>query len=76
MNSEGQTFSIKIFEAQKAEGITLKQGTVETDNKNYLRIGTGDGTIEITDLQMAGKKRMAVADFLKGFHAGKNLKAQ
>ena len=76
LNSEGQTFSIKIFEAQKAEGITLKQGTVETDNKNYLRIGTGDGTIEITDLQMAGKKRMAVADFLKGFHAGKNLKAQ
>jgi len=42
-------------------------GTISSDGKNYLRVATGSGWFEVTDLQLAGKKRMAVADFLRGF---------
>lgn len=74
-NDEGQRFSIKIFEAQKAENIAIEPGTVETDGKNHFRIGTADGAVEITDLQMAGKKRMTTIEFLKGFRPGIGLKS-
>ena len=42
-------------------------GTVLSDGKNYLAITTADGAISITELQLSGKKRMAVKDFLIGF---------
>jgi len=42
-------------------------GTILSDGKNYLAIAAADGAISVTDLQIAGKKRMAVKDFLIGF---------
>ena len=42
-------------------------GTVLSDGKTYLAIATEDGAISITDLQLAGKKRMDVKSFLLGF---------
>ena len=42
-------------------------GTVLSDGRTYLAITTADGAISITDLQLAGKKRMDVKDFLIGF---------
>lgn len=41
-------------------------GIIETDGKNILRIYTLDGWIEINELQMEGKKRMMIKDFLLG----------
>jgi methionyl-tRNA formyltransferase len=32
-----------------------------------LVVATGDGTLEIGEVQLAGKKRMASADFLRGY---------
>ena len=42
-------------------------GTVLSDGKSYLAITTADGAISVTELQLAGKKKMAVKDFLIGF---------
>ena len=42
-------------------------GTLSSDGKSRLRVATGDGWFEVTELQLAGKKRMAAADFLRGF---------
>lgn len=42
-------------------------GTVLSDGKSYLAISTADGAISIKDLQLAGKRRMEVKDFLIGF---------
>lgn len=42
-------------------------GTVLSDGKTYFAIATEDGAIAITDLQLAGKKRMDVKSFLLGF---------
>lgn len=41
-------------------------GTFVSDHKNYLYISTLDGFISVLELQMEGKKRMAVKDFLNG----------
>ncbi len=42
-------------------------GTVLSDGKNYLAFATADGAISVTEIQLSGKKRMAVKDFLIGF---------
>ena len=42
-------------------------GTVLSDGKTYLAFATEDGAISATEIQLAGKKRMPVKDFLIGF---------
>jgi methionyl-tRNA formyltransferase len=45
----------------------LPPGHMDTDQKSYLRFATADGYIRVTDLQLEGKKRMKVQDFLRGY---------
>jgi len=42
-------------------------GQVLTDGKTFLKFAALDGYIHLLDLQMEGKKRMLVADFLRGY---------
>ncbi|WP_232831893.1 methionyl-tRNA formyltransferase [Taibaiella helva] len=42
-------------------------GHYETDGKTLLRFAAADGWVNILDLQYEGKKRMPVAEFLRGF---------
>ncbi|MBR9920857.1 MAG: methionyl-tRNA formyltransferase [Bacteroidetes bacterium] len=42
-------------------------GKITTDNKDYLRFATVDGQIDVLELQLAGRKRMNVKDFLNGY---------
>lgn len=63
----GQQIQAKIFFAMQAEGKAAKPGTIETDGKNFLKVACANGWLQITDLQIAGKKRMKTNDFLRGF---------
>ncbi len=40
---------------------------ISTDGKTFLRFKTANGAVEVTDLQLEGKKRMPIQDFLRGF---------
>lgn len=42
-------------------------GTFLTDNKTFLHFQTGTSMISILSLQLEGKKRMDIADFLRGY---------
>lgn len=42
-------------------------GAVFTDGKNFLKFATSDGYIHVLDLQLEGKKKMSVTDFLRGY---------
>jgi methionyl-tRNA formyltransferase len=42
-------------------------GSVHSDGKSYLKFACKDGFINCTDIQMQGKKRMPVGDFLRGY---------
>jgi methionyl-tRNA formyltransferase len=64
--TEAQT-TAKIFFAQKSDEPEETPGTIKTDGKTYLKVACGKGWLEITDLQIAGKKRMKIRDFLRGF---------
>ena len=44
----------------------LHPGTIKTDNKNYIYLQTADELLSIDELQLEGKKRMPVQEFLKG----------
>lgn len=62
-------FIVKISESLIiTEKHNLNPGTILTDGKHYIRIAANDGFIEITDLQLEGKKRMTTAEFLRGFN--------
>lgn len=39
---------------------------IRTDNKTYLHFKTADGWISIEELQLEGKKRMKIEEFLRG----------
>lgn len=58
----------KIFtSAYSIEKHNLETGTFVSDNKSFLKVATQDGFVSILELQMQGKKRMAIKDFLNGF---------
>jgi methionyl-tRNA formyltransferase len=58
---------IKVFEAHTHQGPAPTPGSFETDGTSYLRFAGADGWVYIDDLQAEGKKRMHIADFLRGF---------
>ncbi|MDB5211292.1 MAG: methionyl-tRNA formyltransferase [Sediminibacterium sp.] len=45
-------------------------GKVFSDGKTFLKYSCVDGYIHILDLQLEGKKRMLVEDFLRGYRPG------
>ena len=42
-------------------------GTFKTNQKDYLKVKCADYWLEIQQLQIEGKKRMSIGDFLKGY---------
>ena len=78
----GEKMQMKIFFGTVAEGERLLEmtsssaaagknftepGSIASDGKTYLAVRTADGAIELTDIQLSGKKRMDIKTFLLGF---------
>ena len=64
---DGKT--LKIFRTEKQPGSTgSASGSFETDKKQFLKFACADGYVLVKELQLEGKKRMAVEDFLRGYH--------
>lgn len=65
----GQQLNMKIFRTQM-EAATPQEpvGTLLTDGRNYMKVALSDGYLLLLDIQLNGKKRMAVQDFLRGAH--------
>ncbi|MBQ8959393.1 MAG: methionyl-tRNA formyltransferase [Bacteroidales bacterium] len=64
---EGESLELKIFACQfQAHSSDLCMGRVFTDNKTFLKVILRDGELFLTEVQQAGKKRMSIADFLRG----------
>lgn len=66
----GEVGNLKIFNSKPLETeANSKPGEIDTDNKAYLHIGTGDGQLAILNLQIPGKKRLNIEDLLRGYDA-------
>ena len=70
----GKSYSMKIYFANFGEPADVRPGTIDSDDKTYLKIATNDKWLKVTDLQLSGKKRMKTEDFLRGFHNASSLK--
>jgi methionyl-tRNA formyltransferase len=63
---QGKT--LKIYKSEKTlTPHTKAMGEVETDTKTYLRFYCADGYISPTELQLEGKKKMTINEFLRGY---------
>lgn len=60
---QGQT--LKILRAHPFPGLTAQAGQVIVENEEVF-VGAGDNALKLEQLQLAGKKKMAAADFLRG----------
>lgn len=66
---EGKEQTMKVFRTRKEKTLhDIKSPTLQTDGKTYLRVALPDGYLYLTEVQVSGKKRMAIADFLRGAH--------
>ena len=75
-----QPIQLKIFSAsavtnealddlvsRSVTGASTEPGQILTDGKTFFAITTADGAVNISDLQLSGKKRMDAKAFLAGF---------
>lgn len=68
VDKNNQTLGVKIFISEIEESQhTHNAGDVKSDGKTFLKVACSNGFIHIKELQMAGKKRMLVEEFLRGF---------
>lgn len=64
---DGNESMMKIFKVSIEEkNHNYSVGTILTDGKKMLKIACKDGFINLLEVQMAGKKRMAAEDLMRG----------
>lgn len=79
MEKGDKKIEVKIYEATKHEFTTSEVqnntiGSTESDGKTYLHVFTKDGYLDIKMLQLAGKRKMQIDEFLRGFKWEKDMK--
>lgn len=61
----------KLFKIFKASVVSdkprLTAGTLETDHKTYLHVGSFDRRVAVEELQPEGKRRMKISELLRGY---------
>ncbi|MGI6572219.1 MAG: methionyl-tRNA formyltransferase [Fermentimonas sp.] len=69
-SGEKKPLRVKIYACEIVENVGQRFediGTVMTNNRSYLHVNTRDGVVAISDLQVSGKKRLQVGNFLNGY---------
>ncbi len=64
--ADGKETQLKAFFSEK--GLENEEIKMKSEKCSGLAVELSDGYLYLTDVQLAGKKRMAVADFLRGAH--------
>ena len=67
VSPEGKETVLKVYASSKAVGTTEEQAGQLLTEKNRLMVVTGNGFLNLEEVQLAGKKRMKATDFLNGF---------
>jgi methionyl-tRNA formyltransferase len=63
----------KIYKAKKEFVFpAIPEGEYETDGKTFLKFACDNGYLHLTEVQMEGKKKMSIEEFLRGFRFASN----
>ncbi len=57
----------KVFEVEMVNDELQSVGELSTDSKTFVKVGTADGIVLLKDIQLEGKKRMKIDEFLRGY---------
>ncbi|MCD4835044.1 MAG: methionyl-tRNA formyltransferase [Bacteroidales bacterium] len=75
INKKNESIQLKIFKSEKEmSDHNHSAGEIISDEKTFFKVAVKDGFISITELQQAGKKRLNIKDFLRGFPGINNYK--
>lgn len=66
MDDEGRKHTFKIYEVRYEESSESVAGEVKSDGKNVLKVGCKGGYVSILSLQIEGKRRNSIEEFLRG----------
>lgn len=76
LSINGESKILKIYKGHyKIEKHILDIGTVCIESKKTFKIAAADGFYFLTEVQLEGKKRMGISDFINGLTIKHNLKA-
>jgi len=65
---DGDEFLMKVYRVKAEAGEhSDPAGSFLSDGKTYLKVGAADGFVHLLEVQLQGKRRLPVADFLRGF---------
>lgn len=64
----GECVSMKLFAVERVPGESDGEVRLVSDGKKVLDVHVKGGVIRVKELQLSGKKRMGVEEFLRGFH--------
>ena len=68
VNVNDEAVALKVYAVSKEYAQHDRSaGDIFTDNKSYIKVAVDGGYIRLDEVQLAGKKRMPVADLLRGF---------
>jgi methionyl-tRNA formyltransferase len=72
ISDDGENLVLKIYKAkpvENSENLMVNEfpGTIETDQRKYLNVACRNGHLSLLEVQLEGKRRMNIQDFLKGF---------
>lgn len=67
LTPDGTINILKIYKTETdISSHNVKNGVLETDGISYIRISNIDGYVYLKEIQLAGRKKMSVIDFLRG----------
>lgn len=65
----GKQQDVKIYATAPVKAGTGQPGTITTDGKTWFRVQCGSGALDILEVQLPGKKRLSIREFLAGWRA-------
>lgn len=64
---------LKIYKAKKETSFpSHTEGDYDTDGKTFLRFACANGYLHLLEIQLEGKKRMGIEEFLRGYRFNGN----
>lgn len=64
-----EPLTMKILKAAVVESSENPEpGRIDSDGRTYLHVGCAEGTLSLLEVQLSGRRKAGIREFLQGFH--------